>query len=353
MNKSIKTTLFAAFAALALAASLYVCGRTLSSAKDPSGKAVSESVQVPSGISVKELGARLKEGGFIRSSRMFYIGARFPLAGKIFTGSKKPLSLKSGVYRISSSMKLSQIYEVLSSGKQEYIRVSIPEGLTKSKIARRLEDAGVCAAEDFVKAATDPFLAAALGIKSESLEGYLFPDTYFLAPGMDAEKVARMMVENFFSHAGEIPVLKDASGEDLDRIVRLASIVEREYRIPEEAPLIASVFKNRMRHNWGLYSCATVEYIITEIEGRPHPDVITYADLSMDSPYNTYRWAGLPPTAISNPGTVALSATANAPDTGYFYFRLVDGASGRHVFTKDFSQHISEGYSQSTKRSGN
>ena len=101
------------------------------------------------------------------------------------------------------------------------------------------------------------------------------------------------------------------------------------------------------------HSCATIEYIITEVQGKPHPDVITYADLSIDSPYNTYKWAGLPPGPISNPGAVALDAAINSPKTDYYFFRLVDAKAGRHVFSKDFSTHVNEGYIYSTKKSGN
>ena len=127
-------------------------------------------------------------------------------------------------------------------------------------------------------------------------------------------------------------------------------MVEREYRVAEEAPLIASVFKNRIEENIGLYSCATIEYIITEILGKPHPDVITYDDLKIDSPYNTYKWAGLPPSPISNPGLVALKASANPPKTEYYYFTLKDEARGTHTFSRSFSSHTRAGIQFKTKK---
>ncbi len=126
----------------------------------------------------------------------------------------------------------------------------------------------------------------------------------------------------------------------MNQAVRLASIIEREYKVPDEAPLIASVFKNRLRRGIGLYSCATVEYIITEIQGRPHPKKITYDDLAIDSPYNTYKWAGLPPSPISNPGLTALNAAVNTPKTSYYYFQVNDPKKGTHVFTSTFEEHI-------------
>ena len=157
---------------------------------------------------------------------------------------------------------------------------------------------------------------------------------------MKTETVICSMLDNFFEKINTIPNLSEKNPEDLFYTVRLASIVEREYRLEEEAPLIASVFQNRLRRNIGLYSCATVVYILTELQGRPHPDRILIEDTKIDSPYNTYKYAGLPPGAISNPGVVALSAATNTPKTNYYYFQIADAQTGRHVFTKSFEEHI-------------
>jgi UPF0755 protein len=127
-------------------------------------------------------------------------------------------------------------------------------------------------------------------------------------------------------------------------------VVEREYQREEEAPLIASVFANRLRYNIGLYSCATIEYIITELQDKPHPEVITYADLATESPFNTYKHRGLPPTPISNPGMVALKAAAAPPTTPYYFFRVVNSASGEHHFSADLEEHIDAGITLYTKK---
>jgi len=132
--------------------------------------------------------------------------------------------------------------------------------------------------------------------------------------------------------------------------VTLASIIEREYRSADEAPLIASVFTNRIKKGIGLYSCATVEYVITEVLGRPHPDIITYDDLKIQSPYNTYLNAGLPPAPICNPGLVALKAAAEPAQSDFYYFQLMDEAAGRHVFTKTLSEHVEQGAIFKTKK---
>jgi len=119
----------------------------------------------------------------------------------------------------------------------------------------------------------------------------------------------------------------------------MASIVEREYRADDEAPLIASVFYNRLKRNVGLESCATLEYIITEIQNKAHPEYITLDDEKINSPYNTYKWAGLPPGPISNPGKIALEAAFHPAKTSYMYFVLKDAQAGRHFFSRDLSEH--------------
>ena len=309
--------------------------------------------EVPSGMSIPEAGAKLLDSGLIRNNKLFYYTARYPKLKALLYGkeAEKPFVLRSGIYYISPAMNIAEIQDLLSSGQQEYIKVAIPEGLTISKIAAELEEKRICPAKDFIDWCRNPDTSFAYGIQGESVEGFLFPDTYYLTAGMEASAVADIMLTNFFEKISQIPGLAQMNGADLYQTVTLASIVEREYRVEDEAPLIASVFKNRLRRNIGLYSCATVEYIITEIEGRPHPERILIEDTKIDSPYNTYKWAGLPPGPISNPGLVALKASANTPKTDYYFFQIVDPAAGRHVFTNSFEEHI-ESHSLYTKKSG-
>ena len=309
-------------------------------------------LMVPSGTSVRSAGKKLYSEGFVRSPAVFYLAARYPFIRKILTGESEPFVLKSGVYKLSPSMNLKEILTVLSSGNQEYIRVTVPEGLTLSKIGMIMQSDGVCSLEEFMYAARNRELLQKYNIQASSFEGFLFPDTYFLTPAMAAETVVKTMAENFFEKFRTVKNTDSLSGSELMEKVILASIIEREYRIASEAPLISSVFNNRLRRNIGLYSCATLEYIITEIEGLPHPDVITYKDTQVDSPYNTYKWAGLPPGPISNPGLVALDAAVNPAVSDYYFFRLVDPEKGNHVFSKSFSSHVENGNSYKTKKSG-
>jgi UPF0755 protein len=189
-------------------------------------------------------------------------------------------------------------------------------------------------------AAASAKLLGSFRVPAESLEGYLYPDTYYFPAGYPAEAVVEQMATNFFDHLKLIaPETTGLSPRALHEKLIVASIVEREYRRAGEAPLIASVFYNRLRYNIGLESCATLEYIITDIEDRPHPPYLTAEDKKINSPYNTYKWAGLPPGPISNPGRVALEAALRPPSTRYFYFVLKDPASGSHYFSESLKQH--------------
>lgn len=332
---------------LALLAS-FLAFKVSLSAPDSESDSKTVRVEVPSGATISRIAAILSGEGLIRSSRAFYIAARFPF---LSLRNSVPV-MKSGYYSVSSSMTAFEIMDLLESGQQDYIKVSVPEGLTIRKIAMILEANEVCRASDFVEAAYDKALLEKYSVPADSFEGFLFPDTYFLAPGMRADSVLMVMVDSFFDKVSEIPYFSGKRPEEFYETLVLASIVEREYRVAEEAPLIASVFKNRIEAGIGLYSCATIEYILTEIQGRPHPDVITYDDLKIDSPYNTYKWAALPPTPISNPGLVALKAAAEPSQTDYFYFTLTDSSAGKHTFSKSFGAHVKAGTQFKTKKSG-
>ena len=285
------------------------------------------------GSSVKMIANSLAEENLIRSATYALFYTRF-----------QNLSLKAGTYRLSPAMSSTDILRYIASGKQETLRVTIPEGLTLSKTALHLEKAGVVPVDDFLKAASDKKLLAEFGIPFNSAEGFLFPDTYFFPYGVDASSVVHLMVKTFFQKISGLQEKNDtATSLSLYDTVILASIIEREYRIPEEAPVIASVFMNRLHIGMGLQSCATIEYIITEIEKKPRQVRLTADDLEIKSDYNTYLWAGLPPGPICSPGLVSLSAAFTPAKTHYLYFRLVDAEDGRHAFTSSLDEHIKAG----------
>lgn len=307
-------------------------------------------LEIPSGSGIRSVSKKLKENGVIRSSLVFYAAARTSL----FKTLDSPFMLKSGVYTLSSSMSVADIVTLLNSGKQEYIKTVIQEGLTKGQIARTLESLSVCSAEDFLSAVSDRSLLDARNLPEyvTDLEGFLFPDTYFFAPGMSGSDVAAIMVDNFYSHMEQIPGNENLEFDDFYRKLILASIVEKEFLLNSEAPLVASVFANRIKINMGLESCATVNYILEEIQGHEHKPVLSKDDIAIDNPYNTYKWAGLSmiPGPISNPGDVALKAAFNPPRTGYLFFVSKEDGSGGHVFSKTLDEHNLAKYNMKRSR---
>lgn len=298
---------------------------------------------VNAGESGAGIARRLEEEGLIRSSLAFQ---GFLRLGRVQT------ELKRGTYRIEPGMRSRDILDLLVSGKQALIRVTIPEGYTMRQTAEALEAALVVEKNSFLAAAKAPGLLKELGIPAPNAEGYLYPDTYFLSPGTSGAEIVRLMVTALRTRLAEkLPESLDLSPQELhDRII-LASIVEREYRRPEEAPRIAGVFWNRLRIGMGLQSCATVVYIITEIQGKKHPETLYTQDIEIRNPYNTYIYRGLPPGPIANPGMTALEATFRPENSRYLYFRLLDPETGRHYFAESLDEHIKAG-SLAVKRVG-
>ena len=310
-----------------------VSGREGLSVESDTGDQLTIRFEVRRGESAQSVGRRLNDSGLIRSQLFWQLLCRF---------DKEPI--KSGTYHIEVPSNQIAIHRVLISGRQILLRVTVPEGLTLKKTARLLDDAGICSPEEFLEAATDPRIITHYRIPGTSMEGYLFPDTYLFPPEYPAEKVIQTMADTFFSRIAEIDEgILTMPPEELNRLVIIASIVEREYRQDEEAPLMAGVFFNRLNINMALQSCATVEYVITEIQGRPHPDVLYARDLEIRDPYNTYIRPGLPPGPIASPGAVALHAAMNPTRSSFMYFRLVDPLSGKHYFSNSLDDHIRAG----------
>lgn len=292
-------------------------------------------LKIQNGETVTQIADRLEATGVIRSSLVLRLVSRA-------LGTENQFI--AGYYRVPEQSSLLDVHSLLVSGStagnQNEQKVTVPEGWTITKIANRLETLNISTREDFVKAARSPELIQEFGIPADTFEGYLFPDTYFFPREFPAEAIVDIMARNFFEHLTQVaPDFAQMPREEMHRRIVMASIVEREYRVPDEAPLIASVFYNRLSRNIGLESCATLEYIITEILGEPHPEYITLEDKNIESDYNTYKWAGLPPGPISNPGAVALHAAFHPAETDYWYFLLKDRESGEHYFSRDLEEH--------------
>lgn len=273
----------------------------------------------------------LESRGIIRSAVFLRMLSRVLKTEKEF---------KSGYYKIGKGYTTFDVHNLLISGKQTEIRITIPEGWTKTKVALHFEESGLSAAEKILEAIQSENLMKKYGIGAENLEGYLYPDTYFFNNSLEAEQIVESMVKNFFKNLKEIiPDYETMNRKQIHDKVIMASIIEKEYRIPDEAPIIASVFYNRNKVRVGLESCATIEYIITEIYGEPHPEIITAEMKQIDSPYNTYMWWGLPRGPVSNPGRIALAASFYPAQTDYWYFCVKNPETGEHHFSRDLEEH--------------
>ncbi len=290
-------------------------------------------IDVRPGESAASVGARLKNAGLIRSDLFWNL---------LFRLGSEPI--KVGLYRLTPPLSPLAIRAVLVSGRQLLVKITVPEGATLRKTAAILEAAGVCPGEDFLSAAADGRTRERYAVPGPTMEGYLYPDTYLFPRSYAAREVIATMADTFHERLYALdPEARKLTPESLYERVVVASIVEREYRVADEAPLMAGVFFNRLRIGMALQSCATVVYIITEIDGKPHPEVLYNRDISLPNKYNTYLHRGLPPGPISAPGAVALGAALHPEPSKYLYFRLVDPAEGRHRFSETLDQHIEAG----------
>jgi len=285
--------------------------------------AVTKTVVIPTGYTTQRIAALLEGEGLIADDRAFIWYCRVHrLDGK----------LEAGRYRLRSDAGVSGIAAALAGGKVYYVRFTVPEGYDKTKTAAAVAAAGICTQQEFLKAAAhgDPRGR----VDRKNLEGYLFPDTYELAADATAADAVNIMVDRFFTVIGPKEKARAAEmGRSLDEIVTLASIVEREAMVKEEKPVIASVFYNRLAKGMRLESCATVIYAL----GR-QPERLTVQDLKVDSPYNTYTHAGLPPGPICSPGKEALLAALYPAQTDYLFF--VSKGDGTHTFTTTLGAHL-------------
>ncbi len=289
-------------------------------------------VTVTPGENVKEIAGELEKVHLLRSSQALVFYAKLMGTGGSF---------KAGVYRLRAGETMKTLHDTLIAGVQQLYPVTIPEGWTVKRIGQLLEKKHITSAQEFYKAVRNRNLLKEYSIPSDTAEGYLYPDTYMLQHDFPAEKIVRFFIDSFFKKLREIyPSYKKLTPRELYEKVIIASIVEREYRIPKEAPLIAGVFYNRLKDNMSLGSCATIAYIITDVEGKKHPSIITYDDLEIDSPFNTYRHKGLPPKPISNPSEVALRAALYPAHTNYLFFVLENPVTGKHKFTSTYQDHL-------------
>ena len=284
-------------------------------------------VDIPAHQGVLEVAQRLKQAGVIRSRLGFVIVG-------VLRGSAR--SLKAGEYEIPQNATPLFILALLEDGKVRKHVVVFPEGGTVQDLARLLDSERLASAEEVRRLARDPGFLRSLGIEAESLEGYLFPDTYQFIKGMTTEEMLARMVERLREQVTPVMLARaQAKGLTLHQLLTLASIIEKEAVAPQELPLISAVFWNRLRREMPLQADPTVQYAVGK--GRR---ALSKADLQVNSPYNTYRVPGLPPAPIASPGKAAIQAALEPARVNYLYF-VSAGDDRRHHFSTTLEEHIS------------
>ncbi len=282
-------------------------------------------VEVRSGASLGEVSHELESRGLVRSAIAFKSLARY---------RKQAGELQVGEYRLSAALAPGEILSRIVEGRVATYEVVIPEGLTAAQVALRLESAELADAADFTAVVQDPASAAALGVEGATLEGYLFPDTYRLPRGLASRDIAKILVDRFIEVWREIEPRARDQKCSMREVVTLASIIEKETAARDERPLIASVFRNRLKRGMRLETDPTVIYGIPDFDGN-----LRRRDLeNAGNPYNTYMIPGLPPGPIANPGAEALRAVVNPAESDYLFF--VSRNDGTHVFSKTYREHV-------------
>jgi UPF0755 protein len=281
-------------------------------------------VVIARGATFSQVVSALQEKGVLQHALAFRLLARLRHVDS---------DVKAGEYRFPARQTSDEILKRLVRGEQFAVWVTIPEGYTAREIARALAGRALGDASAYEHAFLHDGGTVVAGGRTPNLEGYLFPSTYLIPTGDSPGQVTKILVDQFHK---ELP--RDAAaraktlGRTVPEVVVIASLIEREGKADEDRPLIASVIYNRLRRGMPLEVDASIEYTFAE-----HHDVITKRDLEIDSPYNTYRHTGLPPTPIANPGKASLDAAFRPATTDYLYY--VAKPDGHSAFATTLQEH--------------
>lgn len=291
-------------------------------------------VIIEEGSGSREIAKRLKEEGVIESQLAFLVRLKF---------SEYSGKLQYGTYEVKNGMSMNQLFQMLATegAKENTINLTVPEGYTVEMIGARLEEKGVCTKKAFLEAAStkEGYDFEWLSDIEEKegkkyiLQGYLYPDTYNIYKTESPKEIITRMLENFEKHYKEIE-----TDQSMDHIVILASVIERETSVPSERVTVAGVIENRLKKDMRLQIDPTALYPLTD--GMYDKKKVTYDDLKIDSPYNTYRNKGLPVGPICNPSLDCMKAAANPEKHEYLYYHTKSADSKEHEFFKTYKEHI-------------
>lgn len=288
-------------------------------------------ITIPRGATTTSIGSILMENDLIRSEIIFKLTSKELEADG---------NMKAGDFKLSKSMNMTEIINKLVSGDVylDTFTFTIPEGFEIRQIIDRLEAEGFINREVFMNELQNGVFSYKfidMLDNRDELEGYLFPDTYEMKVGSTEYDIINKMLSRFDQiFKDEYYQRLEELGLSMNELITLASIIEREARAKEEFPLVSSVFHNRIQKGMLLQSCATVQYVLGERKER-----LTYADIEIDSPFNTYMNAGLPPAPIASPGVLAIESALYPEETDYLFFVVKKDGNGTHVFSRTLDEH--------------
>ncbi|MFQ5583086.1 MAG: endolytic transglycosylase MltG [Calditrichia bacterium] len=285
-----------------------------------------QQVKIPRGASFGQIADSLAMKGIINNKKQFVLVGR--LSGK----DKK---IHSGMFLVPQGLNTWQVISFLEKAKRVSIKVTLPEGISAASMAGILQKALEIDSVRFMSYVNDSLLAESLGVETPTLDGYLLPETYYFVWKMPEKELVVFLANRtleIFRPDSVQQRLRELN-MSMNQIMTLASIIEGEVVIDSERTIVSSVYHNRLKSKWLLQADPTIQYLL-----KGSPRRLTYKDLRIDSPYNTYLYTGLPPTPINNPGKKSILAALYPARTSYFYFVAV--GDGSHHFSKTSREHL-------------
>ena len=295
---------------------------------DPDNK-TPVNIYIPADISARQVASILEENGVIRNQKAFLSYCR---------KEKLDTALKPGHYTFNRSQALAEIAHSIAEGQVVKTKVTIPEGYSVKEIGAMLVEKRLCSEESWLEAIkadySFEFLKNVPAGNKYRLEGFLFPDTYYIEENTSSQEIINMMLQNF-AQVWENDFAAQAKAKNMDvfETIILASLIEEEAMHDDERRTISGVITNRLRDGMYLQLCPTVLYCFDQKKTR-----LNDADLDVESPYNTYRHPGLPPGPISNPGKASIAAALNPEKHSYYFY--VSKGDGSHYFSRTFQEHL-------------
>ena len=286
--------------------------------------------EIKQGEGASTIANKLELQGLIRNSKVFLLFAKY---------LKYDRKLLSGYYEVSRNMNMIDIMKHPNIGKQAMVRLTIAEGKNIYEIGTYLESQGFTTKKEFLEVCHDKEILKKYNIPSDSVEGYIFPSTYYIVKGNPTKILVMYMIDSLFKQFPDLEERAKKMGRNVHEILTMASIVEKEMGPLDDPRLISSAYYNRLKIDKRLEADPTTIYAMTLVKGdyieKPN---LKYADLRMEHPYNTYKNTGLPPGPICSSGAKAIEAALDPADTDYIFF-VADG-TGKHAFSVTYEEHV-------------